>query len=254
MIRDRPSPRSPAARRTRVTSSSSRGRHPLHRLRGARDAPDRRRHGRAARRARSPHLLQGAGAPLRGGRRRRGGDRLLRPHRHDRRPQRHLRVPPARGADDARDAPGRHRRRRGAPALQGGRPGARALLGRLLLRRGALLPPGGQRPRLRGGDRLLRLAARAPALAGPSEADRRGPALPERRCWRSTAGPTRASRRPRSRSSTRLSRGRASQHESVTYDGAPHSFFDRKQTEFAEASADAWRRVQAFVRAHTPSA
>jgi carboxymethylenebutenolidase len=43
-------------------------------------------------------------------------------------------------------------------------------------------------------------------------------------------------------------------HESVTYEGAPHSFFDRKQAEFAEASADAWRRVQAFVRAHTPPA
>jgi carboxymethylenebutenolidase len=43
-------------------------------------------------------------------------------------------------------------------------------------------------------------------------------------------------------------------HESVTYDGAPHSFFDRKQAEFADASADAWRRVQAFVRAHTPPA
>jgi carboxymethylenebutenolidase len=43
-------------------------------------------------------------------------------------------------------------------------------------------------------------------------------------------------------------------HESVTYDGAPHSFFDRKQTEFAKDSADAWRRVQAFVRAHTPTA
>jgi len=39
--------------------------------------------------------------------------------------------------------------------------------------------------------------------------------------------------------------------ESVTYPGAPHSFFDRRQTEFAEASADAWRRVQAFVAAHT---
>ena len=41
------------------------------------------------------------------------------------------------------------------------------------------------------------------------------------------------------------------QHESVTYDGAPHSFFDRKQTEFADASADAWRKVQAFVKGHT---
>src|SRR6266545_7617720 len=36
-------------------------------------------------------------------------------------------------------------------------------------------------------------------------------------------------------------------HEMTVYPGAPHSFFDRKQAEFAEASADAWRRVQAFV-------
>jgi carboxymethylenebutenolidase len=36
-------------------------------------------------------------------------------------------------------------------------------------------------------------------------------------------------------------------HETVTYPGAPHSFFDRRQTEFADASADAWRRVEAFV-------
>src|SRR5262245_43375175 len=40
-------------------------------------------------------------------------------------------------------------------------------------------------------------------------------------------------------------------HEATVYPGAPHSFFDRKQTEFADASADAWRRVQAFVRQHT---
>ena len=40
-------------------------------------------------------------------------------------------------------------------------------------------------------------------------------------------------------------------HESTVYPGAPHSFFDRKQTEFAEASSDAWRRVQAFVRQNT---
>jgi len=40
------------------------------------------------------------------------------------------------------------------------------------------------------------------------------------------------------------------EHEVVTYPGAPHSFFDRKQEEFAEASEDAWRRVLAFVDAH----
>jgi carboxymethylenebutenolidase len=40
------------------------------------------------------------------------------------------------------------------------------------------------------------------------------------------------------------------EHEIVVYDGAPHSFFDRKQEEFAEASDDAWRRVLAFIDAH----
>jgi carboxymethylenebutenolidase len=40
-------------------------------------------------------------------------------------------------------------------------------------------------------------------------------------------------------------------HDVTVYPGAPHSFFDRRHTEFAEASADAWRRVQAFVRQHT---
>jgi carboxymethylenebutenolidase len=41
------------------------------------------------------------------------------------------------------------------------------------------------------------------------------------------------------------------EHELVTYDGAPHSFFDRKQAEFADASDDAWRRVLAFVERHS---
>lgn len=38
-------------------------------------------------------------------------------------------------------------------------------------------------------------------------------------------------------------------HEIVTYPDAPHSFFDRKQVDFADASADAWRRVLDFVPA-----
>jgi len=37
------------------------------------------------------------------------------------------------------------------------------------------------------------------------------------------------------------------EHEVVTYDGAPHSFFDRKQEQFADASDDAWRRTLAFL-------
>jgi carboxymethylenebutenolidase len=40
-------------------------------------------------------------------------------------------------------------------------------------------------------------------------------------------------------------------HELVTYDGAPHSFFDRKQDEFADASADAWRRTLEFIERHS---
>jgi carboxymethylenebutenolidase len=41
------------------------------------------------------------------------------------------------------------------------------------------------------------------------------------------------------------------EHEVVTYEGAPHSFFDRKQEEFAAASADAWAKVLAFIAAHS---
>ena len=41
------------------------------------------------------------------------------------------------------------------------------------------------------------------------------------------------------------------EHEVVTYDGAPHSFFDRKQEDYAEASDDAWRRTLAFVDSHS---
>jgi carboxymethylenebutenolidase len=40
------------------------------------------------------------------------------------------------------------------------------------------------------------------------------------------------------------------EHELVTYDGAPHSFFDRKQEEFASASDDAWRRTLEFIERH----
>jgi carboxymethylenebutenolidase len=36
------------------------------------------------------------------------------------------------------------------------------------------------------------------------------------------------------------------EHELVTYDGAPHSFFDRRAEDFADASADAWERVLSF--------
>ena len=40
------------------------------------------------------------------------------------------------------------------------------------------------------------------------------------------------------------------EHELVVYEGAPHSFFDRKQDEFAGASEDAWNRTLEFIDHH----
>jgi carboxymethylenebutenolidase len=37
------------------------------------------------------------------------------------------------------------------------------------------------------------------------------------------------------------------EHELITYPGAPHSFFDRRQADFQDASDDAWRRVLSFI-------
>ncbi|HEY2603936.1 MAG TPA: dienelactone hydrolase family protein [Thermoleophilaceae bacterium] len=38
------------------------------------------------------------------------------------------------------------------------------------------------------------------------------------------------------------------EHEIKVYEGAPHSFFDRKYEEYADACADAWRRVLGFLQ------
>jgi carboxymethylenebutenolidase len=44
------------------------------------------------------------------------------------------------------------------------------------------------------------------------------------------------------------------EHEVITYEGAPHSFFDRKQEQFQDASDDAWRRVLEFIARHSATA
>ena len=41
------------------------------------------------------------------------------------------------------------------------------------------------------------------------------------------------------------------ENEIVIYPGAPHSFFDRRAVDYADASADAWQRVLAFIAAHS---
>ena len=116
---------------------------------------------------------------------------------------------------------------------------------RLLLRRHAVVPRGDERgARPRGRDRLLRLAE--PGALGRHVAD-----PPRRRHARARAGAVRRRRRghpARPGRGVRHSLAEAGvEHEIVTYPGAPHSFFDRRYEEHAEACADAWRRILAFL-------
>lgn len=41
------------------------------------------------------------------------------------------------------------------------------------------------------------------------------------------------------------------EHQIVSYAGATHSFFDRRATEFAEASEDAWTKMLAFIQQYS---
>ena len=41
------------------------------------------------------------------------------------------------------------------------------------------------------------------------------------------------------------------EHDIVTYPGAPHSFFDRRSVDHADATADSWRRIIAFLNARS---
>jgi carboxymethylenebutenolidase len=41
------------------------------------------------------------------------------------------------------------------------------------------------------------------------------------------------------------------EHSIHIYEGAPHSFFDRRYAEYADACADAWQRVRNFIATHT---
>jgi carboxymethylenebutenolidase len=43
------------------------------------------------------------------------------------------------------------------------------------------------------------------------------------------------------------------EHRFVTYENAPHSFFDKKAADFADASTKSWEEVLTFIRGHTPS-
>jgi len=43
-------------------------------------------------------------------------------------------------------------------------------------------------------------------------------------------------------------------HRIVTYEDAPHSFFDRKQEDYSAESAAAWEEVLSFVRTNAAAA
>ena len=115
---------------------------------------------------------------------------------------------------------------------------------RLLLRRPQLVARRCVRPRAERGGRLLRAPRRAERRARPDAA--RGEieapilALQAGDDQNITVRGQRAVRRG-------ADRRPGVEHEIVVYDGAPHSFFDRKQEEFADASEDAWRRTLAFL-------
>jgi carboxymethylenebutenolidase len=40
------------------------------------------------------------------------------------------------------------------------------------------------------------------------------------------------------------------ENEIVVYPGAPHSFFDRRATDYANESEDSWKRILSFIRSH----
>ena len=195
-------------------------------------------------RARALPFLRGARPAVRRARIRGRGVRLLRQDRRGREAGRRLRVHAPRRADDAGRRAGGHRRLRRPPARRGLRVD---LHRRLLLRWPQLVAGRGLRARSRGRGRLLR------ASRGGSSF---GHARPTQRAADFTApilalqgGDDPGIPVEDSKAFDDALAAAGVEHEVVIYAGAPHSFFDRKQEEFADASEDAWNRVLAFLGA-----
>ena len=159
-------------------------------------------------------------------------------------------MPHVGGHDLGRDRR-RHRRRgrdlRGARARRGARPAARGLHARVLHGRPDVVP--GRRRSGSASPASSGSTARSSARGGTT---RPAPVDVAASIASPVLGPVRRRRRRRSpprRSppSTRRSTTTGTDHRLVTYAGAPHSFFDRKAAEFADASAAAWAETLAFI-------
>ena len=115
--------------------------------------------------------------------------------------------------------------------------------GRVLLRRAKLVAGGGGRSRPRRRDRLLRLDRSSETVRRGRRSGRPSSRRRSSRSWRATT-----QHAPRHDAGFDAALTKAGiKHELVVYDSAPHSFFDRKYEEHADASADAWEQVLTFI-------
>ena len=195
------------------------------------------RHRRAPRRPRPVPLLRGARAPLRRARLRRGRVRLLRAHRRCRQARRRVPVHGSRRADDARDDRSRTSARRSSTSA---RPAAAAARPSSPSASATAAATHGSRPRTDTGSRARSASTARPASGTAPRARRSVPPSSRRRSSRSRPATTRTSCPSTTPRSTQALTAAGVEHEIVVYDGAPHSFFDRRQEDYAEQSADAW--------------
>ena len=123
---------------------------------------------------------------------------------------------------------------------------ARRLHGRLLLRRPQLLARGGRAATgspARSASTACRAGATASRARSSAPRDDGADPRPEGRRRPGHHGGRQRGLRGGARGGRRRARVRRLR-------GAPHSFFDRKYEEFAEASEDAWLRTLAFIAHH----
>ena len=216
-------------------------------FRGVRGTPgrvERRRRRPPPGRPRAVPVLRGAGSSLRGTRLHDGRDRLLRPHGRRGPAQRRLRVPRARPAD----AGGGIQADVAAAVAWLRESGCRAIftVGFCFGGRNSWLAAAGGH----------RLAGAVGFYGNPGERDGRpGPTQLADRIdapiLALQAGDDAGITAELNAAFDRALAEAGVEHEVVTYDGAPHSFFDRKQDEFADACEDAWGRVLAFIERHS---